>query len=171
WFLRPRFPYRFVPLVPGGTYRSARLPVRGPPTIGRYRQNPLSVVVFGRRRSIEGEKGKKKKKKKKRKRRKRREEEYLASSSLARCHRSWVAREPSSPAGRPRAKGCLGKDGAEMVELVGHLGIIMPKPMILVGLLAGVIQSNNHLVEAGSHNIWHHPRLYLHLCNMAGNGQ
>ncbi|RWW09616.1 hypothetical protein GW17_00026885 [Ensete ventricosum] len=49
------------------------IPVRGPPTIGGYRQNRPSAIDFGRRRSIkgeidrrrsiEGEKGKKKKRK------------------------------------------------------------------------------------------------------------
>ncbi|RWW45526.1 hypothetical protein BHE74_00048636, partial [Ensete ventricosum] len=65
-------------------YQSAGLPVCGPPATGWYRQNRSSAVDFGRRRSIEGEKGKKKKKKKrKRKRRKNksgRRKKYLVPS-------------------------------------------------------------------------------------------
>ncbi|RZR92124.1 hypothetical protein BHM03_00020377 [Ensete ventricosum] len=70
------FSYRSVPPVPGGTYQSFRLPVRGPPATRRYHQNRPLMVDFGhrqsiegeidRRRSIEGEKGKKKKKRKRR---------------------------------------------------------------------------------------------------------
>ncbi|RWW57527.1 hypothetical protein BHE74_00035676, partial [Ensete ventricosum] len=36
----------------GGTYRSARLPVRGPPTTGWFRQKSAVAVDFGRQRSI-----------------------------------------------------------------------------------------------------------------------
>ncbi|RWW70964.1 hypothetical protein BHE74_00021329 [Ensete ventricosum] len=71
------FPYRSVPLVPGGTYRSAKLPVCRPLATGWYRQNRSSTVDFDYRRSIEremdcrrsieGEKGKKKKRKRRKK--------------------------------------------------------------------------------------------------------
>ncbi|RWW32998.1 hypothetical protein GW17_00002302 [Ensete ventricosum] len=71
--LKQGLQFRSIPLVPGGTDRSARLSIRGLPATGRYRQNRPSTVNFGRRRSIkgeidrrrsiEGEKGKKKKKK------------------------------------------------------------------------------------------------------------
>ncbi|RWV90042.1 hypothetical protein GW17_00047785 [Ensete ventricosum] len=63
----------------GGTYRSARLPVRGPPAIGRFHQK---LAVDGRLRKKKGRRrGKGKKEVKK---------EYLASAVLARL--------PSSPA-------------------------------------------------------------------------
>ncbi|RRT78813.1 hypothetical protein B296_00013261, partial [Ensete ventricosum] len=74
-------------------YRSARLPVRGPSTTGRYRQNRSSVIDFGRRRSIEGEKGKKKKRKRRKKKEEEKKKEYLMPSSSACCRRPrlWVA--------------------------------------------------------------------------------
>ncbi|RZS21561.1 hypothetical protein BHM03_00054215, partial [Ensete ventricosum] len=46
--------------------------VREPPATRRYRQNRPSAIDFGRRRSIEGEKGKKKTKRKRRKKKRRR---------------------------------------------------------------------------------------------------
>ncbi|RWW27213.1 hypothetical protein GW17_00008366 [Ensete ventricosum] len=86
--LNQGFPYRSVPPVSGGTYQSARLPVRGPPATGRYRQNRPSVVDFGHHRSIEGEKGQKKKKRKRRKKKEeKKKKEYLAPSSPARRSR------------------------------------------------------------------------------------
>ncbi|RWW36413.1 hypothetical protein BHE74_00058577, partial [Ensete ventricosum] len=36
----------------GGTYQSARLPIRGLPAIGRYHQNRPLAIDFGRQRSI-----------------------------------------------------------------------------------------------------------------------
>ncbi|RWW74723.1 hypothetical protein BHE74_00017323 [Ensete ventricosum] len=59
----------------GGTYQSARLPIHGPP------KNRPSAIDFGHRRSIWGEKGKKKKKKRKRRKKKkrRRRKKYLFS--------------------------------------------------------------------------------------------
>ncbi|RWW00856.1 hypothetical protein GW17_00036146 [Ensete ventricosum] len=72
----------------GGTYQSARLPIHGPPTTGRYHQKSTvgnrfrpSAINFGHRRSIWGEKGKKKKKKRKRRKKKkrRRRKKYLFS--------------------------------------------------------------------------------------------
>ncbi|RZS02744.1 hypothetical protein BHM03_00032814, partial [Ensete ventricosum] len=84
----------------GGTYRSARLPVSGPPATGRFHQK--SIVggrlkgEIDRRRSIEGEidrrqsiereKGRKKKKrKKKKKKEKRRKKTYRPRTVLARA--------------------------------------------------------------------------------------
>ncbi|RWW46194.1 hypothetical protein BHE74_00047893, partial [Ensete ventricosum] len=64
----------------GGTYQSARLPVHGPPTIRRYAKSRLLAVDFGRRRPIEGEKGKKKKKKEEE------EKKYLLSPRRPRPH-------------------------------------------------------------------------------------
>ncbi|RWW48352.1 hypothetical protein BHE74_00045578, partial [Ensete ventricosum] len=48
---------QFRSILPGtsGTYRSTRLPVRGRPTTGWYRQNQLSTVDFSHRRPIEEE--------------------------------------------------------------------------------------------------------------------
>ncbi|RZR91937.1 hypothetical protein BHM03_00020178 [Ensete ventricosum] len=73
---KTRFSIPICTAIPGGTYRSAKLPVCGPLAIGRYCQNQSSMVDFGRRwsiegeidrqRLIEGEKGKKKKKKRRR---------------------------------------------------------------------------------------------------------
>ncbi|RZS12605.1 hypothetical protein BHM03_00044072 [Ensete ventricosum] len=93
--VRARFSIPICTAVPGDTYRSARLLVRGPPATGRYRQNrppPKSTVGgrFGHRRSIEGEKGKKKKRKRRKKKKRRR-----------RIPRTVLARMPSLPAGRP----------------------------------------------------------------------
>ncbi|RRT77947.1 hypothetical protein B296_00023801, partial [Ensete ventricosum] len=99
--------FRFVLPGTGGIYRFAMLPVCGPTTTRGYCQNRLSVVNFGRRRSIEGqidrrrliegEKGKKKKKK--RKRRKKKEEEEGKKKEVPRA----VLVRPSLPfAGRPR---------------------------------------------------------------------
>ncbi|RWW45872.1 hypothetical protein BHE74_00048244, partial [Ensete ventricosum] len=64
---RPRF---FIPTCTAhiGRYIS----VREPPATRRYRQNRPSAIDFGRRRSIEGEKGKKKTKRKRRKKKRRR---------------------------------------------------------------------------------------------------
>ncbi|RWW15687.1 hypothetical protein GW17_00020468 [Ensete ventricosum] len=94
------FPYRSVPPVPGGTYQSFRLPVRGPPATGRYHQNRPLTVDFGHRQSIEGEidrrrliEGEKRKKKKKRKRRKKKRRRRIA--------RAVLARTPSLAMGRP----------------------------------------------------------------------
>ncbi|RZS15069.1 hypothetical protein BHM03_00046849 [Ensete ventricosum] len=56
----------------GGTYRFARLLVRGLLATVQYHQNRPSAVDFSRWRSIEGENGKKKKKRKRRKKKKRR---------------------------------------------------------------------------------------------------
>ncbi|RWV97261.1 hypothetical protein GW17_00039965 [Ensete ventricosum] len=77
------------------TYQSVRLSVRGLLVTGWYRQNQPSVVDFGRRRSIEGEKGKKKKKKRKRRKKKKRgrRKKYLVLYSPARCRRLRVAHE------------------------------------------------------------------------------
>ncbi|RWV93356.1 hypothetical protein GW17_00044192 [Ensete ventricosum] len=80
-------------------YRSARLPVHGPPAIGRYRQNRPLAVDFGRRRSIEGEKGKKKRKRRKKKKSRRIPRASLSCTPLPSSGR----REPSPLAGRPRA--------------------------------------------------------------------
>ncbi|RWW19206.1 hypothetical protein BHE74_00008942 [Ensete ventricosum] len=76
---------QFRPVSPGtnGTYWSARLPVRRPPATGGTIKNRPSTVDFGRRQSIEGEKGKKKKKKK-RKRRKKKRRRRKPSAVLAR---------------------------------------------------------------------------------------
>ncbi|RWW02269.1 hypothetical protein GW17_00034655 [Ensete ventricosum] len=104
----------------GGTYRSARLPVHGPPATGRFHQKSTVGGRFkgeiDRRRSIEGEidhwrsiereKGRKKKKrKKKKKKEKKRKNTYRpravlarAPSSLARCRRSRVVAACGSPA-------------------------------------------------------------------------
>ncbi|RWW61846.1 hypothetical protein BHE74_00031125 [Ensete ventricosum] len=58
--LEPRIEFRAALPGMGGTYRSVRLPIRGPPATGRYRQKS---IVDGRLRDIgDGEKGKKKKK-------------------------------------------------------------------------------------------------------------
>ncbi|RZS11766.1 hypothetical protein BHM03_00043130 [Ensete ventricosum] len=76
----------------GGTYRSARLPVRGPPAIGRFHQkSTVGGQLKGeidrrrsiegeidRRRSIEREKGRKKKKRKKKKKRRKEEKKDLS---------------------------------------------------------------------------------------------
>ncbi|RRT57241.1 hypothetical protein B296_00044212, partial [Ensete ventricosum] len=71
----------------GGTYQSAKLPVRGPPATGRYCQKSTIDGRFSREIGlIEGKKGKKKK----RKRRK------IKLSAV-------LARAPSPPASRPRA--------------------------------------------------------------------
>ncbi|RRT76906.1 hypothetical protein B296_00028764, partial [Ensete ventricosum] len=99
-------------------YRSARLPVRGSPAIGQYRQNRSSSIDFGRRqsilavsgqfreKSIVGDRLREKKGRRRRgkeERRKKKEEEkkkeYLAQSSLARRRRPppRVAREPLRP--------------------------------------------------------------------------
>ncbi|RZR81956.1 hypothetical protein BHM03_00008276 [Ensete ventricosum] len=69
-----------------------------PLAIGRYHQNRPSAVDFGRRRSIEGEKGNKKKEEEE-------EKKCLGPSSPAHRHRlrAVLACTPSSPAGRPRA--------------------------------------------------------------------
>ncbi|RRT60052.1 hypothetical protein B296_00030684 [Ensete ventricosum] len=83
----------------GGTYRSTRLPVCGPPATGRYHQNRSLTVDFDRRWSIEainhrwsieGEKGKKKKKKRRRRKKK---------TSFP---RAILAHAPSPPTSRPR---------------------------------------------------------------------
>ncbi|RWW18630.1 hypothetical protein GW17_00017369 [Ensete ventricosum] len=94
------FPYRSVPPIPGGTYRSTRLPVRRPSATGWYRQNRPSTVDFGHRRSIEGEKGKKKKKKKRKRRKKMRRRK---NTSRRPRPRTVTTRAPPlpSPAGRP----------------------------------------------------------------------
>ncbi|RZS09378.1 hypothetical protein BHM03_00040455 [Ensete ventricosum] len=83
----------------GGTYRSARLPVRGPPATGRFCQKSgvggrLSEkpTVGGRLRKKKGRRRGKEKKKEEGKK------EYLASAVLARL--------PSPPAGRLRAVAC-----------------------------------------------------------------
>ncbi|RWW89554.1 hypothetical protein BHE74_00001495 [Ensete ventricosum] len=81
----------FIPICTAHIGRyipAARLLVRGPSVIGRYHQNRSSAVDFGRRRSIEGEKGKNKKKRKKRKKKRR-----------GRIPRVVLARVPSPPAG------------------------------------------------------------------------
>ncbi|RZR99416.1 hypothetical protein BHM03_00028986 [Ensete ventricosum] len=110
------FPYRSIPPISSGTYRSAKLTVREPPATGRYHQSRPSAVDFGHRRLIEGEKGKKKKKKKKRKRRKKKKEEkkkeYLVPSLPAcrRYPRVAHAPLPPSPAGRSRAVAALTRD-------------------------------------------------------------
>ncbi|RWW63956.1 hypothetical protein BHE74_00028838 [Ensete ventricosum] len=74
-------------------YQSARLPVHGPPAIGRYRQNRPLAVDFGRQRSIEGKKGRRRGKEERRKKKKSR-----------RIPRAILSRTPSSPARhcRPR---------------------------------------------------------------------
>ncbi|RWW27591.1 hypothetical protein GW17_00007977 [Ensete ventricosum] len=82
---------------------SARLPIRGPPTTGRYRQNRPWVIDYGPRRSIEGEEGKKKKRKRRKKKKRGRRKKYLALSSLARCRRFRVARASSPLVGRSQA--------------------------------------------------------------------
>ncbi|RWV78757.1 hypothetical protein GW17_00060224, partial [Ensete ventricosum] len=92
-----------------------RLPIRGPPATGRFRQKStvddrLKGEIdrrwsiegeINRRRLIEREKGKKKKKRKRRKKEKRRRRipSTRARSSLAcrRCLRAALARAPSSP--------------------------------------------------------------------------
>ncbi|RWW05578.1 hypothetical protein GW17_00031139 [Ensete ventricosum] len=84
----------------GGTYRSARLPVRGPPATGRFhKKSTVSGRLKGeidRRWSVEREKGTKKKRKKKKKKEKRRK-------------RIPIARARSSPVRRrrPRVAGAL----------------------------------------------------------------
>ncbi|RWV98056.1 hypothetical protein GW17_00039119 [Ensete ventricosum] len=76
--------------VPGGTYRSIRLSVRGPPAIGRFRQNS---IVGGRLRE-KSTVGGRLRKKKGRREQEEEKKEYLAraSSSPARRRRSQVAR-------------------------------------------------------------------------------
>ncbi|RZS17309.1 hypothetical protein BHM03_00049435, partial [Ensete ventricosum] len=94
----------------GGTYRSVRLPVHGPPTTERFCQKSTvdgrlrtSAIDFGRRRpieeeidrrrSIEEENGKKKRKRKKKKKRGRKNTSPARRPrSPARGLRSWVAR-------------------------------------------------------------------------------
>ncbi|RWW15817.1 hypothetical protein GW17_00020325 [Ensete ventricosum] len=87
--------FRPIPPGTGGTYRSIRLPVHGPPATGRFRQKSI-VGSRLKKKSIVDDRLRKKKWKKKRKRRKKEEEkkEYLAraSSSPARCRRPRVAR-------------------------------------------------------------------------------
>ncbi|RZS06736.1 hypothetical protein BHM03_00037448 [Ensete ventricosum] len=85
-------------------YQSARLPVHGPPAIGRYRQNRPLAVDFGRRRSIEGEKGKKKRKRRKKKEERRKKKKSRRIPRAILLPHTVVAREPSSPARhcRPR---------------------------------------------------------------------
>ncbi|RWV99995.1 hypothetical protein GW17_00037064 [Ensete ventricosum] len=58
----------------GGTYRSARLPVRGPPATGRFRQKS---TVGGRLKKKSTVSGRLRKKKRKRKKKKRRGEERI----------------------------------------------------------------------------------------------
>ncbi|RWW44418.1 hypothetical protein BHE74_00049811, partial [Ensete ventricosum] len=88
----------------GGTYLSARLPVRAPPATGRFHQKSTVGDRFqgeiDRRRSIEQEKGRKKKRKKK----KRREKIPIARawSSLVRRRRSRAV------AGRQRLRTARG---------------------------------------------------------------
>ncbi|RZS12559.1 hypothetical protein BHM03_00044029 [Ensete ventricosum] len=84
----------------------SRLPVRRPLATGRYRQNRLSTIDFGRqrsikgeidrRRSIEGEKGKKQK-------RKRRNKERRGRKKTTSFPGAVLARTSSPPAGRSRA--------------------------------------------------------------------
>ncbi|RWW66195.1 hypothetical protein BHE74_00026451 [Ensete ventricosum] len=117
--------YRSVPIgMPwrdSGTYRSARLSVRGPLATGRFRQkSTIGGRLKGeighrrsiegeidRRRSIEQEKGRKKKRKKKKKK-KRGEKRPIARarSSPVRRRCPWVAsaHAPSPPAGRQRPR-------------------------------------------------------------------
>ncbi|RWW31469.1 hypothetical protein GW17_00003907 [Ensete ventricosum] len=76
----------------GGTYQSARLPVRGLPATGRYCQKSTIDGRFsGEIGLIEGEKGKKKKRKRRKNKRRR-----IKPSTV-------LARTPSPPASRPRA--------------------------------------------------------------------
>ncbi|RRT53756.1 hypothetical protein B296_00048961, partial [Ensete ventricosum] len=93
--------FRCLPPGTGGTYRSARLPVRGPPATGRFSQK--STVdgrlkgEIDRRRSIEREKGRKKKKSKKKKKRKEEKKNTYRPRAVLAC-------ASSLPAGRQRPR-------------------------------------------------------------------
>ncbi|RRT53640.1 hypothetical protein B296_00049725 [Ensete ventricosum] len=82
----------------GSTYRSARLPVRGPTTIGRYHQNRPSAVDFGR--LPQSTIGSRLKDKKGRRRRRGKEERRRRREEVPRAVLACV---PSPPAGRSRA--------------------------------------------------------------------
>ncbi|RWV93273.1 hypothetical protein GW17_00044285 [Ensete ventricosum] len=102
--------FRYLPSDTSGTYRSARLPVCGPPATGQFRQKStvdgrLKGEInrrrsiegeIDRRRSIEREKGRKKKRKKKKKKEKRRKKTYRPHAVLTRA--------PSPLAGRQRPR-------------------------------------------------------------------
>ncbi|RWW37206.1 hypothetical protein BHE74_00057720 [Ensete ventricosum] len=103
----------------GGTYRSARLPVRRPPATKRFHQKSIvggrlkgeidrrrSIEgEIDRRRSIEREKGRKKKKRKtKKKKREKRHITRARSSPVRRRHS-----RTSLPAGRERSFSSAGR--------------------------------------------------------------
>ncbi|RZS14788.1 hypothetical protein BHM03_00046526, partial [Ensete ventricosum] len=133
-YLGVGFSYRSVPPISSGTYQSAKLPVRGPPAIGRYRQNRPSVVDFGhwrpiegeidRRWSIEGEKGKKKKRKRRKKKKRRRR---IPCAVLARTPLPPVSRRHSQVA-RGRFFSHAGRKIEAIKTLKAHGQGAVPRP-------------------------------------------
>ncbi|RZS01686.1 hypothetical protein BHM03_00031594 [Ensete ventricosum] len=109
--------FRYLPPGTGNTYRSARLPVRGPLATERFRQKSTvdgrlkgeidrrrsTEGDINRRRLIEREKGRKKKKRKKKKRKRKEEKKntYCPRAVLTRAS-SLLARRR-----RPRVAGAL----------------------------------------------------------------
>ncbi|RWW06919.1 hypothetical protein GW17_00029724 [Ensete ventricosum] len=91
----------------GGTYRSARLPVRGPPATGRFRQKSTVGGRLNEKREEEEEEEKEEKKKKRGEKR----PIGRARSSPVRRRRSRVAsaRVPSPPASRGRSFSRAGR--------------------------------------------------------------
>ncbi|RWW22896.1 hypothetical protein GW17_00012882, partial [Ensete ventricosum] len=122
------FPYRSVPSVLGGTYRSVRLSVRGSPatvlggTAKIDRQRSIGGEIDSWR-SIEGEKGKKKKKKRKIRKKK----EYLTPSSPVCCRRLQVARESSRPS-LAIFLPCGEKDRVDVLETLASLDRTIHSP-------------------------------------------
>ncbi|RWW33565.1 hypothetical protein GW17_00001728 [Ensete ventricosum] len=89
----------------GGTYRSARLPVREPPATGRFCQKSAVDGQLSEKSTV-GDRLRKKKGRRRGKEKKEGNKEYLASAVLA---SAVLARLPSPPAGRLRAVAARGR--------------------------------------------------------------
>ncbi|RWW18853.1 hypothetical protein GW17_00017131 [Ensete ventricosum] len=96
--------FRPVPPGTGGTYWSARLPVRGPPATERFRQKSTIDSQLREKPTVDGRLRKKKGRRRGQEKKKEGKKEYLAHapSSPAYRRRLRVACAPSLPAGRPR---------------------------------------------------------------------
>ncbi|RWW47514.1 hypothetical protein BHE74_00046486 [Ensete ventricosum] len=98
--------FRPIPPGTGGTYRSARLLVRGPPATGRFRQKSTVGNQLREKSTVGGRLRKKKGRRRGKGKKKRREERIPRPRAILACRRRrpQVACAPSPPAHRRRLR-------------------------------------------------------------------